>query len=55
MRPLADVTGTATTVVAGFFLGALGISAFGPAPTFFAFVTLFLLAATTHRAICRHR
>ena len=43
------------TAIAGALLAALSFSAFGAAPTLFGFVALFLLAATTHRAISRHR
>lgn len=52
---LADMTGTVMTAIAGALLAALSFSAFGAAPTLFGFVALFLLAATTHRAISRHR
>jgi 1,4-dihydroxy-2-naphthoate octaprenyltransferase len=52
---LADVTGTVATVVAGVLLAALSLSAFGAVPTLLAFLALFLLATTTHRAISRHR
>jgi hypothetical protein len=55
MPRLAALTGTAMTAVAGALMVALSFSAFGAAPTLLAFVALFLLAATTHRAIIRHR
>jgi hypothetical protein len=50
---LSDVTGTATTTVAGVLLAALSLSAFGAASTLSGFLALFLLTALTHRAISR--
>lgn len=52
---LTDTSGTVMTASAGALLAVLSVSAFGAAPTLFGFVALFLLAATTHRAISRHR
>jgi hypothetical protein len=52
---VAELTGTATTAVAGILLGVLSLAAFGAAPTLFGFLALFALASVTQRVIPRNR
>jgi hypothetical protein len=52
---LADLSGMVATVAAGVLLAALSISAFGTGRTLLGFLSLSLLATTSHREITRNR